>query len=63
MLLTDLDGDTLEIKEVYSFGPPVLTFWVSQNGEESGVVITRDQVIQIVEELNRWLKILVPRSS
>lgn len=54
ILLYDPDGDWIQIRPVHSFEVPMLSLFVSQEGEESGVNLTAAQAIDLANWLLRW---------
>lgn len=54
--LTDPDGDTIDLHEVYGFGEPMLSLVVVQDGDESGVNVTVPMARELLARLQRFVE-------
>jgi hypothetical protein len=54
--LTDPDGDTLRVSEVFGYGEPRLSVRVVQDGGESSVHLTVDTAAALRDWLDGWIE-------
>lgn len=56
ILLTDMDADTLDAREVFGFGGKTLNIGVTQDGDRNAVVLNVGQVEKLINFLQDFVK-------
>ncbi len=56
LILTDLDNDSLKIRGAGGFVEPMLSVFVTQEGDTSGMLLTRDTAEQLRDFLNKFIE-------